>query len=226
MPKQMILYIVAGFIALALFLLILIIFRRRKFRKIISVNFAGSAEGSDEQSKGNYESIIRRIKQAKKKYKSILFASAEMDALPVTIPVNTAIGLAKEKQRCLLIDLDLRRDAVAKVFGLDAEQSGLSPRSVQTEFENLRIWPAHKFSQSKQMNIVDIVEKGLDKKSLQKFDFILINAPALVASIDRKQIIAAAQAAFVCAKDTSEKKKLDELIKPSDCRIIGQINMQ
>ena len=219
------LYIAAAVIVAAVFLLILIIFRRRKFRKIISVNFTGNAEGGNEQAKDNYESIVKRIKQVKKKYKSILFASAEQEALPVTIPVNTAIGLAKEKLRCLLIDLDLRRDAVAKVFGIDADQSGLSPRSVQTEFENLRIWPAHKFSQSKQMNIVDIVEKALDKKSPQKFDFTLINAPALVGNLDRKQVIAAAQAAFVCTKDTPEREKLDKLIKPSDCRIIGSIQI-
>lgn len=236
MPKQilselgilhnpLVLYIAAGAVATAAFLLVPIILRRRKFRKIINVSFTDNTDRSDEQFKNNYERIIKRIKKVKKKYKSILFASTEQEALPVTIPVNTAIGLAKEKKRCLLIDLDLRRDAVAKVFGLDAEKSSLSPKSVQTDFENLSAWPGHKFSQSKQMNIVEIVEKGLDKKSPQKFDFILINAPALVSSIDRKRIISAAHAAFVCTNDTSQRKKLADLIKSSDCRIIGHIQM-
>jgi Mrp family chromosome partitioning ATPase len=223
--QGVILCVVAGVIAIVVFVLILIILRRRKFKKVINVNLTDDKEGGDEQSKDNYEPIIKRIKRVKKKYKSILFTSIETGALPVTIPVNVAIGLAKNKKRCLLIDLDLRRDAVAKVFGLAAEQGGLRAKAVQTEIENLWVWPGHNFSQLKQMNVTEIVEKALDKKSLDKFDFVLINAPSLVSSPDRKQIISAARAAFICTKDTSETKKLTELIKPLDCTIIGRIQV-
>jgi hypothetical protein len=217
--QEVILYIVAGAIVIILFVLILIILRRRKLKKVINVNLTDGGEGSDKLAEGNYESIIKRI-QAKKKYRSILFTSTEAEALPVTIPVNVAVGLAKNKKRCLLIDLDLKRDAVAKVFGLDAGQSDLSIKAVQTEIENLWVWPGHYFSQSRQMNVTGIVEKAEDS-----FDFILINAPYLVNSPDRKQIILAAQAAFICAKNTSEMKKLAELIKPLDCTIIGHIQI-
>jgi len=223
--QQIILYIVAGAIAIVVFVLILIILRRRKFKKVIKVNLADDKEAGEELSEDDYESIIKRIKRVKKKYKSILFASIGAGALPVTIPVNVAIGLAKKKKRCLLIDLDLRRDAVAKAFGLDAAQGDLRAKSVQTEFENLWVWPGHVFSQLKQMNIMEIVEKAMDRKSPEKFDFILINAPALVSSPDRKQIISAARAAFICTKNMSEMKKLAELIKPLDCTIIGHIHI-
>ena len=123
--QAVILCIVAGVIATILFVLILIILRRRKFKKVINVNLTDDKKIGDEQSENNYEPIIKQIKRVKRKYKSILFASIEVGALPVTIPVNVAIGLAKNKKRCLLIDLDLKRDAVAKVFGLAAEQGGL-----------------------------------------------------------------------------------------------------
>jgi hypothetical protein len=222
---MIILCIVAGVIAFILFVLILLILRRRKYKKVITVNLVDNKEGGDKQSEDNYEPIIKRIKQVKRKYKSILFTSIEAGALPVTIPVNTAIGLAKNKKRCLLIDLDLRRDAIAKVFGLDAERGGLRAKAVQTEIENLWVWPGHNFSQLKQMNIMEIVEKALDKKSPEKFDFILINAPSVVSSPDRKQIISAARAAFICTKNTSEMKKLTELMKPLDCTIIGRIQV-
>ena len=218
--NQPVLCIVAGVVAIVVFVLILTILRRRKFKKVINVNLADDKEDGGELSEDDYESITKRIKRVKKKYKSILFASTEVGALPVTIPVNVAIGLAKEKKRCLLIDLDLRRDAIAKVFGLDAEQGGLRARAVQTEFENLWVWPGHNFSQSKQMNITEIVEKTVDR-----FDFILINAPSLVSSPDRRQIISAAQAAFICTKNTSETKKLAEVIKPLDCTVIGHIQI-
>jgi Mrp family chromosome partitioning ATPase len=221
-----ILCIIAGVIAAIFFMLILLILRRQKYKKVINVNLAYNKEAGDKQSEDNYEPVIKRIKQVKKKYKSILFTSIEIGALPVTIPVNTAIGLAKNKKRCLLIDLDLRRDAVAKVFGFAAEQGGLRAKAVQTEIENLWVWPGHIFSQLKQMNIAEIVERALDRKSLDKFDFVLINAPSVVSSPDRKQIISAARAAFICTKNaSSEVKKLTELMKPLDCTIIGRIQV-
>ncbi len=217
---EAIMYAVVGVIVIILFVLILMILRRRKFKKVINVNLTDDKEGGDKEAEDDYKPITKRIKQVKKKYKSILFASIESAALPVTIPVNVGIGLAKSKKRCLLIDIDLKRDAIAKVFGLDAEQGGLRAKAVQTEFENLWVWPGHNFSQQKQMNVTEIVEKALER-----FDFILINAPALVSSPDRKQIISAAPAAFICTKNASEMKKLTELIKPLDCTIIGHIHI-
>jgi hypothetical protein len=222
---QTIMYVIVGVIVIILFALILTILRRRKFKKVININLTTDKEGGDKQTESTYKSIIKRIKRVNRKYKSILFTSIEAEALPVTLPVNVAIGLAKNKKRCLLIDLDLRRDAVAKVFGLVAPQSGLRAKAVQTEFENLWVWPSHNFSQLKQMNVMGIVEKALDKKSPEKFDFILINAPSVVSSPDRKQIISAAEAAFICTKDKSERKKLTELIKPLYCTIIGHIQI-
>jgi Mrp family chromosome partitioning ATPase len=210
----------AGVIFIILFVFISFMLRRRKYKKVINVNLSAGGESGDKPAKGSYEPIINRIKQVKRKYRSILFTSTEAEALPVTIPVNVAMGLAKSKKLCLLIDLDLKRDAVAKAFGLDAEQSDLSVKAVQTEIENLWVWPGHYFTQSKQMNVMEIVEKAEDR-----FDFILINAPALVRGPDYRQIISAARAAFICTKNTSEIKKLAELIKPLDCTIIGHIQI-
>jgi len=194
--------------------------KKRKLNKIININLTSSKEPPDKQPQENYERICERIKQAGKKYKSILFASVGSETLPVTIPVNAAVGLAKDNKRCLLIDLDLRRDAIAEAFGLYRSETSLRPGAVRTEFENLWVWPGHNFAQSKQMNIKQIVQKALDR-----FDFILINAPSLVSSPDRRQIISAGQAAFICTKDASEVTKLSELIRPSDCRVIGHIQV-
>lgn len=222
---QTILYIIVGVIVFILIALVLIILKRRKYKKVVDVSLTVDKEGGSEKAEGTYKSIIKRIKRVKKKYKSILFTSIEAEALPVTLPVNVAIGLAKEKSRCLLIDLDLRRDAVAKVFGFDAEQGGLRAKAVQTEIENLWVWPSHNFTKLRQMNIMGIVERALDRKSQDRFDLILINAPSVVNSPDRKQIISAAEAAFICTKDKSERNKLVELIKPLYCTIIGHIQI-
>ena len=168
----------------------------------------------------NYRHIAEQIERVERKYRSILFASVNLGSLPVTIPVNVAVELAKSKKRCLLIDLDLRRDAVAKAFELDAQYGGVCCKAVQTEFEGLWVWPGHSFTQLRQMNVKMIVQSALDR-----FDFILINAPSLVSSPDRRQIVSAAQAAFICAKDAPEAARLTELIKPSGCMTIGHIQI-
>ena len=218
--QWVILCIVAGVITIVILVLVLIPLKEQKSKKGYNMNLAEGEEPTDKRPEEHYEFITERIRRVEKKYKSILFASVELGSLPITIPVNVAIGLAKNKKRCFLIDLDLKRDAVAEVFGLDAQKDGLRPKAVRTEFENLWVWPGHNFAQLKQMNIKLIVQKASDK-----FDFILINAPSLVSSPDRRQIISAAQAAFICTKDTSEVKKLAELIKPSNCMVIGHIQI-
>ena len=197
---------------------ILTALKRRRSKKGIVANLMDTEGPSSEKPQENYGFIAKQIKRAEKKYKSILFASVGLGSLPVTIPVNVAIRLAKDKKRCLLIDLDLRRDAIAKVFELDSNKDGLSPKAVQTEFENLWVWPGHNFAQLKQMNIKAIVQKALNR-----FDFILINAPSLASSLDRRQIISAAQAAFICTKSASEATKLAELMKPLNCMVIGRV---
>ena len=224
---QTIMYIVIGVIVVILSALILIILRRRKFKKVTDINLTdinltNAVEGSDKPAENSYEPIVKRIKQVKKKYRSILFfTSSGAESLPVTIPVNVAMGLAKNKKLCLLIDLDLKRDAVAKAFGIDANQSSLRAKAIQTEIENLWVWPSHYFSLTKHMNIAEIVEKAEER-----FDFILINAPALLRSPDYKQITLAARTAFICGNNAStDMKKLTELMKSLDCRIIGRIKI-
>ena len=212
--------IAAGAIAIVVFVLVLILLKRRKSKKAISSNLTHGKDTLDIRSEEDYELITARIIRVRKKYKSILFASIGPASLPVTIPVNVAIGLAKNKKRCLLIDLDLRRDAIAKALDLDNNKEGLQPKVLRTEFENLWVWPGHNFTQLKQMNIMEIVQKASDR-----FDFILMNAPSLLSSPDRRQIISAAEAAFICTKSSSEAARLAELIKPSDCAVIGNIQI-
>jgi hypothetical protein len=55
--------------------------------------------------------------------KTILIGAENAAGLPVTIPVNIAMRLAQNDQRCLLIDLDPQRNAIAKVFDMDMGNS-------------------------------------------------------------------------------------------------------
>ena len=175
------------------------------------------------QTDENYELITERIMGTANKYKVILFAGSGLPSLPVTIPVNVAIQLAENKKRCLLIDLDVKRDAVAKVFEIDGRQSldEVSPKASKTSFDNLWIWPAHNFTKIKQMNI-----KPLVRNAGEKFDLILLNAPCITASPDQKQIISAVEAAFVFSRNAAEATKLSDIVRAMDCVLIGNIQVR
>lgn len=200
--------------------LVLIVLKKRKSKRQVSDELPEGTEDSTSQSQLNYEPIIKQVKQLKKKYKVILFASNDIDGLPVTIPTNVAIQLAKDKKRCLLIDLDFKRNAIAAVFGFNGEPNCPRPRALRTQFENLWLWPGHHFTKVKQMNVDMIVEKAMER-----FDYILMNAPALISSADRRQIVSAAQAAFIFSKDSISITKLTELIESTDCKLISNIKI-
>jgi Mrp family chromosome partitioning ATPase len=191
--------------------------KKQKAKKGEAAEPAEMPERVDRLSAGNYEAIAKKIGRRGGKSKCVLFASAALSSMPVTIPVNVAIELAKNKKRCLLIDLDIKRDAIAKAFELDGGDL-LCARAVQTELANIWVWPAHYFARLTQMNIAAIVQKAADK-----FDFVLINAPSLVGSPDRRLIISTAQAAVICTKSGSDETRLSELIKLSGCPTIGRI---
>ena len=170
-----------------------------------------------EKTDREYVRIVERLRKVKKKYKSILFAALDRESLPVTIPVNVAMELAKDKTRCLLIDLDIRRDALAKVFNIE-DKPELQLRASRTELENLWVWPAHNFTKIKQMNLRLLVQKAIEK-----FDLVIINSPYLATSPDRNQIISSARAAIIFSKEPSKEKELTSLIKASECALIDSI---
>ena len=218
--QRFILFVVASVIAIVVFALIVIILKRRKSKKIVNINLTDTKEPSDKTPEEHHKFIAERIVRTGKKYKSILFTSAEPESLPITIPINVSITLAKNKKRCLLIDLDTSRDAIAEAFELDTGTNILRPKSVQTKIENLWVLPGHNFAQLKQMNI-----KAIAQNARKRFDFIIINSPSLLSNPDRRQVISAAQAAFICTKGASEATKLTKLIKPLRCAVIGNIQI-
>jgi hypothetical protein len=178
--------------------------------------------GRERIASADYQLITERILQIDGKYKSVLFAAAGLNCLPITIPVNVAIQLAEQKKRCLLIDLDLKRDAIAKAFNLaeKVDPKDLRPKPYKTPFEHLLIWPGHNFTKIKQMNI-----KPLAEAAIEKFDWVLINAPYLDGGCDRTQIASAAQCSIIFTQNTTQAARLAALMKAARCKLIGNIQV-
>lgn len=206
-----------GLAVIVLLVVVLALLKGGRGRKgaVIKLSGEGTVEAWPRES---YAPVTERIRKLGKKRRSVLFASVDPAALPVAMPAAVAGILGKAGKKCLLVDLDLENDSVAKTFHIDSGRMGLPGMVVETRFENVSLWPAHNFIQLHQMNVREIVEKAQEQ-----FDIILLNAPGLLSSPDRRQIISSAACAFICSKGQADTSAISELIDESDCRIIGHL---
>lgn len=169
-------------------------------------------------TESDYRLVTQRILKIKQKPRSILFAAAARNSLPITIPVNIAIQLAEDKYRCLLIDLDLKRNAIAKAFDIEdkPDPKHLRPMPCPTPIKELFVWPAHNFTRSGHMNIIPLVGAAVEN-----FDYVLISAPYFTGSPDRVQIATAAEFSFIFTQDLVQAELLDTIIELTDCKILA-----
>jgi len=84
-----------------------------------------------------YNDIAQRIENLPSAQKSVLFGAVSVESLPVTVAVNVAISISKKGLRCLLIDADVERNAIAKVFELESDQ--IKAGAAETCIKNLSI---------------------------------------------------------------------------------------
>jgi Mrp family chromosome partitioning ATPase len=169
----------------------------------------------------DYEYITKLVRNIKGKHKSVLFASCSTEYMPITIPVKVAMQLSMDK-KCLLIDLDLKRNAVAKAFDIDSkiDTKQLIPMPYKTFSENLFVWPSHNFVRSGHMNIIQLVEAAI-----AKFDYVIISCPCLDKSPDRRPIAAAAGHNIIFTKNDTHTERLTGIISSSDSNVMANIQI-
>ena len=218
--------IAAGAIVVLVVLLLVIkkMSSRKKTRKRASGKPPVKVGKQLQVAEADYEMITERIVKLGNKCKSVLFASGRAGSLPITIPVNAAIDLAKNKgKKCLLIDLDVKRNAAAKVFNIDDKIpiKQVHPKAYDTEIQDLQIWPAENFRKSKQMNI-----RALVASASKKYDIVLVNAPHLSSSPDRKPIASSADYGFVFSNSPEEAGNITSLIEEGNCTPIGNMHIK
>lgn len=165
-------------------------------------------------SAGSETHLLDALQTAGKPPLTVLLGAAGLDCLPVTVPIRLAM-FSSRKHRCLLMDLDTRRDAVWKAFA-NTSPAHFSSLPAPSGFENLFIIPAHYFDQSRQMNLAPIL-----RNAEKQFDYIFINAPYLDGHPDRNLIVSFADCAFLFARDESQFHRLAALCHRQKCKILG-----
>lgn len=167
------------------------------------------------------QSILQTLPKSNGQPQTLLLAASRLSDLPVTIPINLALHFAGQGT-CLLIDLDSKRDALARVFDVDSSRINphLKVSPVQTSFENLSIWPARYFDLLKQMNLGTLLQAAN-----RKYDHTLLYAPYLTVLADRKQIAACSKQAVVFCKENEQEAQdsLHRLLEKYNCRILCEM---
>lgn len=161
--------------------------------------------------------IYSKIASLSGNNKTVLFAGAGLEYLPVTIPVQTATKLAAAGKKVLLIDLDTKRNAIAKVFDPDENtvKNCARPRLLSSPVQNLSFWPAEFFVRFGQMNL-----RMLINSAFAQFDIILINAPYLDGHPDRKLIASCAKNSLIFCKTKQQFDRLQILMTQGECQLL------
>ena len=216
------------------------------FRQKIKNNSKKSEQIKISNTSNEINAIIDLLigKKSKFSHKTILFAGSSIYTLPVTKIVGAGVEIAKSGEKVLLVDLDLKRDPIQKVFGgndlsdkdvaavkkPDAEETSITAKKFtsincknisatgpqKTFVKGLDIWPSSIFRVSKCMNLSQIL-----KENNKKYTKILIYCPYLEASPDRNQISKVSQASFIFCKNEEQETRLLKLFNNSKCKILA-----
>lgn len=173
-----------------------------------------SSEPKKQKTALDYEHLLTAIKKQNGRLHTLLLAAGSLHDLPVTVPVNLAVGLAKT-HKCLLIDLDIKRNAVARVFDLEITNGNFKTGSYPTPIRNLSVWPARNFELLRHMNLRLLIEDAA-----KKHDYILIYAPYLTTLPDRRQIAASARQAVVFTGQNGSQ--LMQLLNQCNCKVMQE----
>jgi hypothetical protein len=153
-----------------------------------------------------YEAITKSIEDAlADEVKTILMGAESVAKLPVTVPVNVAMCLARRNKKCLLIDLDVERGAVSKVFDVDngSLSGNVQAKAIATCINNLWVWPGSNFHKGNgDPNVMNL--KNVITALQSQYDCLIVYAPNIELPTDWEQAASCIAAAMLFGDPESE----------------------
>ncbi|MFH5805847.1 polysaccharide biosynthesis tyrosine autokinase [Alienimonas sp. DA493] len=144
-----------------------------------------------------------------------------------TLAANLAISLARSGKRTILVDADLRRPRVAKLFGLSADGVGVAEAIadpdrieeavVESSVENLLLLPCL----SHPDHPAEMLSSGRFEEFLellrQKFDYVILDSPPVLAVSDPAAIASSADGVVLVTRlSRRTRRKLKESLDTLD----------
>ena len=129
---------------------------------------------------------------------------------PVTIPVNIAVRLATRGLKTLIIDFDLKRSAVQRVF----ETDNCDSKAVKTCVENISIISGKRLASAKTQTL-----QQLFSQAEKLYKHILVYAPDAAVPTQMRQF---STAAMFFGRENEINPQLENLMEQmnlTDCRV-------
>lgn len=213
------LYPAAAAVVIVLLGTIIFLFARSKSKSPKKEKKQASRKPAPQQKSNpdaELDGMLKRISKLKASSKCILLAAERISDLPVTVPVKLAAALS-ENGPCLLIDLDSKRNALAKVFDVDSSHIDINLKvsPLPTPLPDVQLWPAEYFDLLKQMNLRSLIESAQ-----KKYNSIILYAPYLSTLADRKQIACCAGNAILFEAAQEKQSNLELLLKTCKCSLL------
>jgi hypothetical protein len=160
-----------------------------------------------------YDDIVRRIELVPSEQKVVLFGAASIEELPVTVAVNTAIRISKKARRCLLIDADTERGAIAKVFELESE--AIKDRATETCIKNLWVRSGRDLAGAD----VKVVKEKMQTIA-RGYDRVIIYAPS-INSASRCEALSGIAGGAIIFEGVQSNNDLSSQLGASVCELVA-----
>ncbi|MBC1474304.1 CpsD/CapB family tyrosine-protein kinase [Listeria grandensis] len=172
-----------------------------------------------------------------KEYKSILVTSPEPESGKSTVSANLAICYAKQGNKTLLIDADMRKPTSHRTFGipynvglsdmLTDSKTELKDVCHQTEIENLMVLTSGTMVPNPNELLGSKKMEQLLKQFAEQFDQIIIDTPPILASSDALVLTPYVEGAIIvlCSDKTLKEraKTAVQQLQKTHIPIIGTV---
>jgi len=170
-----------------------------------------------------YDSIASLIENlSPEDARTVLMGAERIRELPVTVPVNVAIRLARKGRCCLLVDLDYERAAVAKVFDLHrpGEPVEQSESAFQTCINNLWLWSASSAGKLGDPSCIAAL-KRIIASSANRYDHIVLYAPSIGTESQWKQLGSCVRTAIVFNAAGQARLGTGKILADYGCKVLA-----
>jgi protein-tyrosine kinase len=205
-------------------------------KKIIPYDFIWTKEKPISYITESYQKIIANLEYVNvdKKYQVLQICSSVSSEGKTTFLSNLAYLLSKKGKKTILIDLDLRRPKVHKIYDVDNTKGITDILTERVELEDaIKSKKKYGFdsitSGEKTTAIVNLLEsnkmKELIQKLRKKYDYILIDSPPVINVSDALYISKLSDSLiFVLSQKETKRglvKEAINLLKSNNCNILG-----
>jgi len=157
------------------------------------------------------------LSRARRPPRSLIFCSAEPGEGKTTVASNLAISLAQLGKRVLLIDGDMRRPSVHKLFAVSGRAGLVTYLAGLREWKTL-VQPAGEsgldclVSGPVPPNPAELLSsdamRSLIREATAVYDFVLIDSPPMLSIADGRILVAMVEGAILVTKESSTPREL------------------